>query len=57
MRLAAAILWYARGTVSQGKAAEIAGVDRATFIDALGASGVSASQESAEDVRDALQRV
>ena len=35
MRLAAAIYWYARGEVSQEKAAQIAGMDRADFLAAL----------------------
>ena len=33
VRLAAAIDWFRRGLVSQGKAAEIAGLPRADFID------------------------
>jgi predicted HTH domain antitoxin len=35
MRLAAAIYWYSRGEISQGKAAEIAGVSRRDFLDEL----------------------
>jgi predicted HTH domain antitoxin len=35
MRLAAAMLWYSRGMVSQSKAAEIAGLNRADFLRAL----------------------
>ncbi len=35
MRLAAAMLWYSRGIVSQEKAAEIAGLNRAEFLRAL----------------------
>ena len=35
VRLAAAIDWFARGLVSQGRAAEIAQVPRADFLDAL----------------------
>lgn len=37
VRLAAAIEWFRRGLVSQGKAAELAGVARADFIDELAA--------------------
>ncbi len=33
MRVAAALLWYSRGELSQSKAAEIAGTSRAEFID------------------------
>jgi len=35
MRLAAAMLWYSRGIVSQEKAAGIAGLNRAEFLSAL----------------------
>ena len=34
-RLAAAIFWYDRGLISQGKGAEIAGLTRAGFLKAL----------------------
>lgn len=56
IRLATAVFWYARGLVSQGKAAEIAGVSRAELIDVLAASGVSPSQETLEDLDEALAR-
>jgi predicted HTH domain antitoxin len=35
MRLATAILWYQLGKISQGKAAEIAGMNRVAFLNAL----------------------
>jgi len=35
MRLGAAMLWYSRGMISQEKAAEIAGLNRAEFLRAL----------------------
>ncbi len=47
LRLAAAIHWYSRGLISQGKGAQIAGMDRRSFILALGRSGVDAIQVSA----------
>jgi predicted HTH domain antitoxin len=50
MRLAAAIKWFELGTVSQGRAAEIAGLSRSEFIDALGRFGVSPFQYGAEEV-------
>lgn len=56
LRLAAAIRWYALGQVSQGKAAEIAGLSRAELIDALSASGVSPVQETIEELKEALAR-
>ena len=58
LRLAAAIKWYEVERLSQSKAAEVAGLSRAAFIDALGRYGVSAIQtkpeELSEDVRQAL---
>lgn len=56
MRIAAAVKWYEVGMVSQGKAAEIAGVSRARFVDELGRFGVSAIQETAEELEGSLQR-
>jgi predicted HTH domain antitoxin len=44
VRLAAAIEWYRRGLVSQGRAAEIAQLPRADFIDALAAREVEVAQ-------------
>ena len=35
MRLAAAMLWYSRAMISQEKAAEVAGLNRAEFLKAL----------------------
>lgn len=58
LRLAAAIKWYETERISQGKAAELAGVSRATFIDALSQYGVSAIQTSPgeleKDIQEAL---
>jgi hypothetical protein len=51
LRLAAAIHWYDRGLISQGKGAELAGLDRAAFIDALGRANVSAIQTTVEELR------
>lgn len=55
LRLAAAVKWYEMGTVSQEKAAQIAGLNRSAFIEALGRFGVSPFQESAEDILSAVQ--
>jgi predicted HTH domain antitoxin len=40
MQLTAAIHWYARGKISQEKAALIAGVARADFLDAVAAERI-----------------
>ncbi|MCP4695441.1 MAG: UPF0175 family protein [Gammaproteobacteria bacterium] len=50
LRIAAAVKWYERGLVSQGKAAEIASLCREDFISALGKFDVSPFQYSAEEV-------
>jgi predicted HTH domain antitoxin len=50
LHLAAAIHWYSRGLISQGRGAQIAGLDRRSFILALGRAGVDAIQVSAEEL-------
>jgi predicted HTH domain antitoxin len=56
LRLAAAIFWYDRGLISQGKGAELAGLTRAEFIDALGKANVSAIQTTVEEVKAEFER-
>ncbi len=56
MRLAAAIHWYSQGLVSQGKAAEIAGVSRAEFLEELFQRKVPALQVTPEELREELRR-
>jgi predicted HTH domain antitoxin len=51
LQLAAAIFWYDRGLISQGKGAEIAGLTRTEFIDALGRANVSAIQITAAELK------
>lgn len=51
MRIAAAIQWYAQARVSQDKAAEIAGLSRVAFIEALSAARVSPFQVDCEILR------
>ena len=55
-RLAVAIRWYDRGLISQGKGAEIAGLTRSEFIDALSAAHVDVLQVTAEELRAELER-
>ena len=52
LRMAAAVKWYELCRISQGRAAEIAGVSRAQFIEALGRYGVSPFQQTAEEIVD-----
>src|SRR4051794_10679098 len=49
-RLAAAIEWYREGRVSQGRGAEIAGLGRWDFIQALGRAKVEACQVTPEEL-------
>jgi predicted HTH domain antitoxin len=56
MRLAAAIEWYREGRVSQGKGAEIAGLSRSAFLDALSQARVPACQVTAEELDEEVAR-
>ena len=54
MRIAAAVKWYEVGQLSQGKAAEVAGLSRAEFIEALSRFQVSPFQYTAEELAEDL---
>lgn len=54
MRIAAAVKWYELGELSQGKAAEVAGLTRAGFLDALARFRVSALQYTADEIAGEL---
>jgi predicted HTH domain antitoxin len=54
MRIAAAVKWYELGELSQGKAAEVAGLTRAGFIDALARFKVSPLQYTAGELAEEL---
>lgn len=53
MRLAAAAKWYDMGMISQGRAAEIAGLSRAEFLAALYRLGISPFQVDADELAGA----
>lgn len=55
LRVAAAVKWYELQWVSQGRGAEIAGLTRADFIDALSRYRVSPFQYSEQDLLDELR--
>jgi predicted HTH domain antitoxin len=57
MRVAASVKWFEAGMLSQSKAAEIAGVSRADFIDALSRFGVSPLQETVDEIQASLSRL
>ncbi len=54
MRIAAAVKWYELGELSQGKAAEVAGLTRAEFIASLARFRVSPFQYTAEELTEEL---
>lgn len=56
LRLAAAVKWYEVGTVSQSKAAEIAGVSRQAFLEALIRFKVSPFQTTPDELAEELSR-
>ncbi len=55
MRVAAAIHWYRRELISQGKAAEIAGLSRREFLEALFREQVPACQVTIEELAEELK--
>jgi predicted HTH domain antitoxin len=50
LRIAAAVKWYELQMLSQARAAEVAGLSRAEFFDALGRFGVSPFQATADEL-------
>jgi predicted HTH domain antitoxin len=56
LRLAAAAKWYEIGRISQSKAAELAGISRREFLDALARFEVSPFQATPIELADELAR-
>lgn len=56
LRLAAAVKWYELRLLSQGRAAQIAGLARADFLEALSRYGVSPFQYSADEIAEEAGR-
>lgn len=54
MRIAAAVQWYAQGIVSQAKAAEIAGLSRAQFLEELYRRKTPACQVTGDEIREEI---
>ena len=54
--LAAACHWYAQGQIAQDKAAEIAGLSRAEFIDELARRHIPVGQYSVKEVLEEIGR-
>lgn len=55
LRLAAAVKWYELSLISQEKAADVAGLSRAGFIEAASRMRVSPLQMSAPELREDLR--
>ena len=54
LRLAAAVKWYELGKLSQARAAEVAGLSRYEFIQALARFEVTPFQETVEEIARGL---
>lgn len=55
MRIAACVQWYSRGALSQERAAQVAGLSREEFLEELFRRKVSASQETYEELIEAIE--
>jgi len=55
MRVAASVQWYAEGLLSQGKAAEIAGLSRSEFLEELFRRKVPACQVTLEELIEEIE--
>lgn len=54
VRVAAVVDWYVKGLVSQGKAAELAGLSRPEFLDELARRKVPVIQMTVEELKAEL---
>jgi predicted HTH domain antitoxin len=55
MRIAACVQWYAQGAISQGRAAEIAELSRAEFLEELFRRKVPACQVTFEELVEEIE--
>jgi len=56
MRVAAALLWYSRGEISQSVGAAVADISRAEFIDELSRRRIPVVQTTADELDDEIRR-
>jgi predicted HTH domain antitoxin len=56
MRVAAALLWYSQGEISQSVGAEVAGISRAEFIDELWRRRISVVQMTPDELQEEIDR-
>jgi predicted HTH domain antitoxin len=57
IKLAAAIDWYRQGLISQGRAAEVAGVSRAAFLDALAARKIDVFHVDVDELKREIEQL
>ena len=55
IKLAAAIDWYRQGLISQGRAAELAAIPRATFLDALAARKIDVIHVDLDELKHEIE--
>ena len=56
MRVAAALLWYSQGEISQSIGVEIASISRSEFIDELWRRRISVAQVTSEELQEEIDR-
>jgi predicted HTH domain antitoxin len=56
LRLAAAVKWYELKILSQERAARVAGLSRAEFLDAMGRFSVSPFQYGPDEIMEEAER-
>ena len=56
IRVAAALLWYSGGEISQSVGAAVADVSRAEFIDQLSRRRIAVVQATADELDDEIRR-
>jgi predicted HTH domain antitoxin len=56
MRRAAAIFWYSKGMITQGQGAELTGLSRREFIEALGRAEVEVIQIHPDELKEEVER-
>ncbi|MGB7415460.1 MAG: UPF0175 family protein [Thermosynechococcaceae cyanobacterium] len=56
LQIAAAIYWYARGEISQGKAAQLAGMNRQEFLETLAHEEINVFKVDFDDLSQELDR-
>jgi predicted HTH domain antitoxin len=56
LRIAAAVKWYEQRAMSHDLAAEVAGISRGEFVEALSCYGVSPFRDTLDELTEAAER-